>query len=211
MDPVTHALAGAAIFDALPFRRKLGEAGLIFAMGAAAVPDADLLIPTISRWAPFLGLPATSIHRGVTHAFPIMAVAALILGFLAWKITRGRGAWLQWSLLAILALFSHALLDMVNGGARLWYPFSMASFGWLIVPLVDWPTSLILGLCFLCNQAPRFEHYKWSRPLTMFGGFGRWLDRNLYSRISRTGLARLSLAAVALRLIIGAFVRFLPA
>src|SRR5580698_10531049 len=129
MEPVTHFLTGACIGRA-GFNRRTAYATLAATLAAEA-PDLDVV------WmvgGPVVGLQH---HRGITHtliAGPFMALA--ITGFI-WLLhrflfSRRKSSrdpqpirWLWIWLTALIAHFSHLLLDWTNNyGVRPFFPFN---------------------------------------------------------------------------------------
>ncbi len=85
-------------------------------------------------------------HRGASHSVLVMAAAAPLFGALGWRWPgRRRGTALGWSLLAFLALVSHALLDTCTPyGTELLAPFSHRRFAIDAVSIVDLMITLPL-------------------------------------------------------------------
>jgi inner membrane protein len=126
MEPVTHFLTGACIGRA-GFNRRTAYATLAATLAAEA-PDLDIL------WGVAGPVVNFQHHRGITHTFlaaPFMA--AIVTGFI-WIIdrflVRRRGdaqpiRWLWVWLAALIAHFSHLLLDWTNNyGLRPFFPFN---------------------------------------------------------------------------------------
>lgn len=131
MDPVTHALTGAAVGWAVGGRRAL-------LVGAAAglLPDLDVLIR--SAGDPLLAIEH---HRGFTHSLAFAPVG----GSIAALIGRDR----KLIPAGILAWLSHALLDAsTTYGTQLFWPFSRYRVGIDIISIID-PlfTLLVLLAC----------------------------------------------------------------
>ncbi len=151
MDPLTHALTGAVISDCW-FRRRLGPVATPFALVMGAIPDVDaaaFLISVESAWAN---------HRGVTHGFFTQIVAAPIFGYAGYRLSRRWGAWLLWSLLALLCLFSHTILDLATSwGTMPFAPFSNARCSWDIAPILDLFVLSLGAASFVFNRVLRWE------------------------------------------------------
>ncbi|MDR1520022.1 MAG: metal-dependent hydrolase [Planctomycetota bacterium] len=192
MDPLTHAMAGQMLADALPFARRLGGKAPMAAALIAMAPDLDLLPAILAGFPPVhngrfwelfdRGL-ARRFHRGYTHSFFFAALASLPLGVLAWRWSGRRGRWLHWSLLALLALYSHIVLDIVNPyGTRAWLPFSGARVAWGLLPLFNPSIMIMMGAVLLANHVFRDIHADPEKPPS--GGWrgrlasftGRWPD-----------------------------------
>jgi membrane-bound metal-dependent hydrolase YbcI (DUF457 family) len=162
---MTHALAGQMLADALPFSGRLGEKAPVVAALAAMAPDLDLLPAIIAGFPPkFVGnrlivldwLVAWRFHRAYTHSFFFVTLASPFLGWLAWRWSGRRGHWLHWSILILLALYSHIVLDLTNyAGVRAWLPFSADRPAWALLPLLDFPLIAILLGVLLLNHVFR--------------------------------------------------------
>ncbi len=159
MDTFTHALAGSAISDCW-FRKRLGPAATPFALLCGALPDIDAITYFMSPEI------AWTQHRGYTHAFFIQLLAAPVLGTAAWLWVRrdkrrpggGQGEWLWWSLLALLCLFAHTLMDLITSwGTMPLLPFSNARISWDIVPIIDVFMTALLAASFVLNRLLRWE------------------------------------------------------
>ncbi len=150
MDTVTHALVGAAISDCW-FRKRLGPVATPFAIAVASLPDADVVTRLISRESFLLH------HRGITHSFLAMIVAAPLLG-LAGAALAKRGGWKEWGGLAFLCLLSHTLLDLLTGwGTMPLLPFSSARLAWDVLPIIDLFLLGVTGASFVLNRLFRWE------------------------------------------------------
>ncbi len=160
MDPLTHALTGAVLADALPMP-KSGRRGLFFAMFMGASPDLDL-VPAFIAKLPYNLVPGEILfdskwmylHRGLTHSLVFAVVFGLVAGWLFWRVGAREGSFWKWSGFAVLVLLSHDFLDLLNGGVRLCWPFSG---GWVVLAnwqIVDPLTLAPLLICFLANHSP---------------------------------------------------------
>lgn len=151
MDTLTHSLLGAAISDSW-FRRRLGRIATPFALITAALPDIDsftYFISAESAWAN---------HRGYTHSFFPMAIAAPILGGIGYFLSGRRASWGLWTLLAALCLFSHTILDLVTSwGTMPLLPFSNARISWDVAPVIDVFMLSLTAASFVVNRVLRWE------------------------------------------------------
>jgi len=123
MDPLTHALSGAALARAVP-GQPLPRAKVILLISLAMAPDADFVLKFISD-ALYL-----EYHRGVTHSI-------LMLPLWTWLVhsmlpnRRSAEPLMPW--LIGLTLAMHILLDLIT------------SFGTMILaPVSDWRAALDL-------------------------------------------------------------------
>lgn len=154
MDPVTQGLLGAAIGQA--FAPKLGRGAIPFGAAVAMTPDLDVVIGMVGG-----PLAEWRYHRGVTHALWFGPVVGPAVGYATWRLLRWRarrrgvpaegvsaasaGALAAWCWLAVLALFTHPLLDTFTVyGTQLLAPFSNLRFALPAVGVIDPIYSLIL-------------------------------------------------------------------
>lgn len=126
MEPVTHFLTGACIGRS-GFNRKTAYATLAAVLAAEAA-DLDIL------WG-FAGpVEGLKHHRGITHTFLAAPIVAGVIVGAVWLLHRFRRnapaapAPLRWGwlyLTALIAAFSHLLLDWTNNyGVRPLFPFN---------------------------------------------------------------------------------------
>lgn len=184
MDPVCHALAGAALGEAgLRKRTPLGMATLVV---AANVPDIDVLV---------YATDALHVHvrRGWTHGPIGLLVLPLALAglMLAWdRLVRQRGSappprasWTWLVALSYIGALSHPLLDFLNSyGIRLLMPFSERWFYGDALFIVDPWMYLMLGGAFVV---------------------ARWRARRDADAGMRAARAGIALAAVYIGLMLG--------
>ena len=210
MDPLSHMLAGAVVFDCLPMVNATGKRGLAAAMVAAAAPDLDVVpalvaaFPTnpFSREGLFDPDLLLRLHRGYTHALPILLIAAVLFGPLLWRSLGRRGTWCGWSLVVLTAFLTHILLDMVNGSVRLWLPFSERWIGWGQFPEADPFLIAVLLVPFLANHPFHFENRHHLGTLTALERIGAWLHARLTARVGARRLALLCLVLATLRILV---------
>ena len=141
MDPLTHSLLGASLGYAA-FGRRLGRTAAGVGGLAAFVPDADIFIRSAAD--PLL---AIEYHRHFTHSLLFAPVGAAVVAsfWLIWPRWRDHFAAL-W-VCALVAYFSHALLDAATSyGTQLLWPVSNHRFGFDVIAIVDPPFTLVLGL-----------------------------------------------------------------
>lgn len=139
MDPLTHALAGAAVAHATS-GRGLGRLALAIGAAAALLPDVDVLIRS-----PADPLLAIEYHRHFTHSFVVSPLGGA-LAALPWLASRwGREGW-RWTLLAAWAAYtSHGLLDASTSfGTLLLWP-STQRVAWHVVSIIEPPLTLLLA------------------------------------------------------------------
>ena len=205
MDPLTHMLVGAALADSCSAPGRMGRGALPYAMALAAAPDLDVVPALVAAFPsnPFSSALFDSgmmlaLHRGWTHALPVLAVVSIAAGLIAWPASGGKGARRDWIVLAALALITHSLLDMINGAVRTWLPFSREWIGWSQAPEADPLLLAVLLTCFLTNHPPRFRNARGLGTLAALEGVGKWFSGAIGGRIAAKPLAILSLALITL-------------
>jgi inner membrane protein len=140
VDPLTHGLLGATIGQAA-FGRRLGWRGVVAGGTAAMVPDLDMVMNATGPMGEWL------YHRSITHALWFAPVLALLLGQATAARGRGEGdgGRRTWTLLFLLTLLSHPLLDWCTSyGTQLLAPFSNRRFALDAVAIIDPAYSLAL-------------------------------------------------------------------
>ncbi len=141
MDNLTHSLVG--LFLARAGLKNVTPRGTAIMIIAANAPDMDAVSffaggPTYILW-----------HRNITHSLIAIPFMALLSVALVRLFGRKPVRWLAGTLIAIVAVASHVVLDLTNVyGVRLLLPFSGHWFHWDTTPIVDlglW-AILFLGL-----------------------------------------------------------------
>jgi inner membrane protein len=156
MDSLTQLVLGAAIGVAVMGRRTAVWKAAVWGGVAGTLPDLDVLINHGDA------VRNMTYHRGETHAFFYLSLAALPL---AWLASRGERAHFKHWLLAVwLALVTHPLLDAFTiYGTQLFKPFSDYPVGigsiFIIDPLYTLP--LILGLV-LALRMRQYAGLRWN-------------------------------------------------
>lgn len=141
MDPLTHALTGAAIAATLGRDRK----SLLIGAAAGLAPDLDIFIRSTAD--PLLAIEH---HRGFTHALLFAPVGGTIVALLL----RRPGAILA----ATLAWLSHSLLDAsTTYGTQLFWPFSRHRVGLDIISIVDPAFTLIVLAAAVAAYRQRYR------------------------------------------------------
>jgi len=141
MDPVTHALAGAAAARVAAGRTLKSAAIVPGAMGAL-LPDVDAFIR--SGADPLL---YAEFHRHFTHSLAFIPIGGLVatLPWLARRATRGQ--WMSYAIAATAGYATHGVLDAATTyGTLLWWPFSTTRVSWDAIAIVDPLFTLVLAL-----------------------------------------------------------------
>jgi inner membrane protein len=141
MDPVTHALVGAAAGHAVAGRR-LGRAAMAIGAVSALAPDLDVLIR--SQQDPLLLI---EYHRHFTHALAFAPLGGAAAG-LPWLVVRRlRERWGLVLLAAIAAYATHGVLDASTSfGTLLWWPFSLQRVAWHANSIIDPVFTLLVAI-----------------------------------------------------------------
>lgn len=169
MDNLTHSLLGAALA-----RTRLGRLSPYAAptlIVGANLPDLDVLVRLWGGRAGYL-----EHHRGVTHGVAGVLVQGLLLGLgAAWlgrRRARLRGERAPGSvgplLLALVALGSHPLLDLLNVyGLRPWLPFDGRwVYGDLVFILEPWQWLFLGGAVLLGREQRGKLDWIWAALLS---------------------------------------------
>jgi inner membrane protein len=132
VDPVTHALAGAAAAR-VAVGRPLGNAAWLPGAVAALLPDADALIRNSAD--PLL---YAEFHRHFTHALAFIPLGGAI-ATLPWMLqAKRRTQWKAYLAAATVGYGTHGILDAATTwGTRLLWPFSEARVAWNWISIVD--------------------------------------------------------------------------
>ena len=152
MDPLTHALLGAAAAHAVVGPHRNHRIWLMGAIGGI-LPDADILIS--STQDPLL---AIEYHRHFTHAFVFIPIGAVIAA-LPWLIKKRHR--LDWRIILAasgIGYATHGLLDAcTNYGTHLLWPFSTLRTAWHWITTIGPALTLLLliGVIFAVRKQSR--------------------------------------------------------
>ena len=143
MDSLTHIVLGGCVGEAIA-GKQLGKRALLLGAVAQSLPDIDFV-------ASFWLNPANDLlaHRGFTHSFLFILIAAPLLGFVADRYI-GIVRLNKWIFLFALQMFVHVFLDAFNSYGVGWFePFSNVriSFNTLFVadPFLSIPLAVAFG------------------------------------------------------------------
>jgi inner membrane protein len=138
VDPLTQGLLGATCGQAV-YGRALGRRAVVWGAVIGMSPDLDVVMNATGPMGEWLW------HRGFTHALWFGPVLGPALGWLLWRWQGGRLR--DWIGLAILALFTHPLLDVFTSyGTQLLAPFSRRRFALDAVGIIDPAYTVLLGV-----------------------------------------------------------------
>jgi len=155
MDPLTHAISGAALARAFP-EHPLPRQQFIFLVLLTMAPDADILLRILSDTV------YLQHHRGLTHSLLMVPLWGWLIFSLCSRQVKNQPM-MPW--LIGLALLLHILLDLIT------------TFGTMILsPLSDWRASfdlvfIIDPLFTGCLLIPLLAGLKWkshARKLAIF-------------------------------------------
>jgi inner membrane protein len=142
MEPLTQGLLGASCGQAL-YGRELGRRAVVLGALVGMAPDLDVVMNATGPMGEWLW------HRGATHALWFGPVVGPAVG---WGLHKWKGGRLAaWVGLAVVALFTHPLLDLFTSyGTQLLAPFSRRRFALDAVAIIDPAYSVLLAvaLCF---------------------------------------------------------------
>lgn len=159
MDPLTHALTGAAVAWTVA-GHSLGRRSLAIGAAAALLPDVDVLIRSAAD--PLLAIEH---HRGFTHSLLFTPIGGTIASL---PFARQRRA----ALAGIVAYASHVLLDAATTyGTRLFWPFSRYRVGLDVISIIDPLFTLIvlIGCIAAFRNRRRGVHVALALALVMLG------------------------------------------
>lgn len=186
MDPVSHALLGAAAAQSL--RRTPAPLAALAGVAGALLPDADVLIG--SDTDPLLTL---EYHRQFSHAFAAAPVGALVVALVLWLLTRRRHAFAALYVPALAGYVSAILLDACTSyGTQLLWPWSAERFSAGIVAVVDPVVTVALAIgVFLALRKGRARPARAALAVVaLYLGFG-WLQHERAERlVARAAEAR---------------------
>ena len=143
MDPVSQIALGAAVGEAA-LGRKVGRRAPVWGGLCGLLPDLDVLWPFADAVSAFTW------HRGYSHAFLFLALAAPLVAWAALRVHPAtRAHWRGWLLLAFLALVTHPILDCFTVyGTQVLLPFSDLPVAWSTIFIIDplFTLPLVLGV-----------------------------------------------------------------
>lgn len=140
MDPLTHALLGATVGQAL-CGGTLGKRALLWGAVGGVLPDLDMVAVVTGPMGEFLH------HRGPTHSLLLGLGGGLAIGYALGRRRAAAepGTLAAWMGLLAASILSHPLLDLFTTyGIRLLWPFSNRRFALDAVPIVDPVYTLLL-------------------------------------------------------------------
>lgn len=152
MDPVSHAVLGAAVAQSAARKGPIRAVALAAAVGSLA-PDLDVLIR--STVDPVLTL---EYHRQFTHALAFVPVGALACAALVFYAVRAELTFAQTCLASLLGYLCHPLLDaFTTYGTELYWPFAERRVAWSTIAVADFafaaPLVVLVALATVKRRA----------------------------------------------------------
>jgi inner membrane protein len=143
MDSLTQIVLGAAVGEAV-LGKKIGNKAILWGAIAGTIPDLDVLNKLF-----YDSVTSNELHRGFSHSIVFSLIFAPILGWLVFKLYKGKKAtWQGWTKLFFWGLFTHPLLDMhTSWGTQLLWPLEY-KFSYNNIFVVD-PLYTLPFLAFL--------------------------------------------------------------
>ena len=143
MDSLTQIVLGAAVGEAV-LGKKIGNKAILWGAIAGTIPDLDVLNKLF-----YDSVTSNELHRGFSHSIVFSLIFAPILGWLVFKLYKGKKAtWQGWTKLFFWSLFTHPLLDMhTSWGTQLLWPLEY-KFSYNNIFVID-PLYTLPFLAFL--------------------------------------------------------------
>jgi inner membrane protein len=180
MDSLTHIALGACIGEAFA-GKQLGKRAMFLGAVAQSLPDIDFLASFWMNTSDNL-----LAHRGFTHSFLFILLAAPLLGLIAERWHRPHNiSLLKWTLFFGVNALIHLLIDGMNSYGVGWFePFSHVriSYNWIFVadPLYSvWlAIAFVMLLALKRSSRRRLFWVKFGIGLgtlyLVFCGFNKW-------------------------------------
>lgn len=167
MDSLTQIVLGAACGE-VALGKKIGNKALLFGAIGGTIPDLDV----IGNFVHSNEIDKLAFHRGFMHSIPFAFIAAVIIGFLVYKLyDSGRRKdttnLKDWIWLFFLSILTHPILDSFTPyGTQLFLPFTdyRVAFNNISVadPLYTLPFLIcLIGAMFFKRNNPK--RIKWAR------------------------------------------------
>ncbi|MGE5591657.1 MAG: metal-dependent hydrolase [Bacillota bacterium] len=165
MDPVSHALMGAAIGSlARSSDPAVVQAAYWSSMAGGVVPDVDIVVRYVGGEMAYLAY-----HRSWTHSLPgVVGLPAAVAVLLKWAFPTV--PWLVLFLWALAGALSHVFLDVTNAyGTMALLPWSRRKLALDITMLVDLPlVGLVLAAILWTRAHPEQRVAAFSTALGLF-------------------------------------------
>ncbi len=156
MDPLTHALAGAALAQSVSRQTTLRLATVAGVLAGMA-PDLDILIRSADD-----ALLQLQYHRHFSHSLLFSVPAALLIAGPLYWIFRRKIGFARLFLMCLLAYAQGGLLDACTSyGTHLFWPFTNERESWGIIAIIDPLFTVPLGLLVLFTFFRRSRLSAW--------------------------------------------------
>ncbi|WP_179862126.1 metal-dependent hydrolase [Longibacter salinarum] len=152
MDSLTQITLGAAVGEAT-LGRRVGNKAPLWGAFFGTLPDLDVVInPFVSE------ITSLAFHRGLSHSFLVVVVAAPLLAWMVSRIHASDGAdWRAWTPLVLLTLVTHIILDTLTSyGTQVFAPLSDTRAAIPSIFIIDpvYTIPLALGLLIALKWRP---------------------------------------------------------
>jgi inner membrane protein len=169
MESITHIVLGATLGEVMA-GKKMGKKAMLLGAIAQSLPDFDFIAGLWMSPADYF-----LAHRGLTHSFLFIALAALLLALSANSFYKNEMPYKQWSLFFFAQMLTHILLDSLNAYGIAWLePFSHQRFSFDVLFVADpfytvWPLASCVALLILKTSSP--SRMKWAITALVLSSF----------------------------------------
>ncbi len=133
MDPLSQAVLGASLPQALARDRRLQRWAFVIGLLSGMAADLDVLIRSSSDPLLFL-----EYHRQFTHSLFFIPFGGLVCTLLLYPLVRRKLEFRRVYIFATLGYATHGLLDgCTSYGTQLLWPFTDTRFAWNNISIVD--------------------------------------------------------------------------
>jgi len=151
MDLITQGLLGSTVAQAA-CSEKVGRRASLYGFLIGLMPDFDIVTGLLGPWA------SLKYHRGPTHSFIILALAAWPIGWLCKKLSGSEASTGCWAGIAFLSLITHPVIDwFTTYGTCLLWPVSDRRFALDALSIIDPAFSLPLFLVTFAGLSGLFS------------------------------------------------------
>lgn len=182
MDSISQLVLGAAVGEAV-LGKKLGNKALLWGAAAGTLPDLDIFFnPVLDQ------VTKIAFHRGISHSFFGICLAAPFIAWLVYKWYKGEGAsYWDWFKLFFWGMITHPILDtFTTYGTQLWLPFSDKREALCSIFVADplYTIPLILSAIFIWRLDRTSKLRRWLN----YGALGLSTAYLLFTVYNRVGV-----------------------
>lgn len=142
MDPITHAVVGAAIAVLIGEPASLSNPAFISCISGAVIPDSDIIMQIKGHYKYLKS------HRGISHSIPMLFLYSGLITAALWLIFGGILSTKVFAY-ALIGCFSHILLDITNSyGAKIFWPLYNKKITTDLLLIYD-PMLIIMSIIIL--------------------------------------------------------------